>query len=117
MKPDGTLILTAPFASLAHFSPHHYFSGFNRYFYETHLPEQGFEILELEANGNYYEWLAQELRRLDQIAERYSMGATSFKENAAKTLLLKALDRFSRTDKGSSEVLCFGFHVKAKKQI
>lgn len=116
LKSDGILILTAPFSSLTHFSPHHYFSGFNRYFYETHLPEYGFEILELEANGNYFEWIAQELRRLKQMVERYSMGTTSFKENAAQTLLLKALERFSHADKGSSEMLCFGFHVKAKKR-
>src|SRR4030065_1081692 len=38
LKVGGKLILTAPFASLVHFSPYHYCSGFSRYWYEYHLP-------------------------------------------------------------------------------
>ena len=37
LKPGGKLILTAPFASLTHYSPYHYATGFNKYFYEYHL--------------------------------------------------------------------------------
>ena len=40
IKPAGYLILTAPFASLVHFAPYHFASGFSRYFYEKHLAEQ-----------------------------------------------------------------------------
>ena len=32
LKPGGKLILTAPFASLTHYSPYHYATGFNKYF-------------------------------------------------------------------------------------
>ena len=53
----GYLIITAPFCSLTHFAPYHFYTGFNRYFYEKHLPELGFEILELVPNGNYFEQL------------------------------------------------------------
>lgn len=42
LKPGGTLILTAPFASLVHMAPYHYCSGFSRYWYEHHLPLRGF---------------------------------------------------------------------------
>lgn len=115
LKPGGTLLITAPFSSLSHFAPYHYYSGFNRYFYQQHLPEQGFEILQLEENGNYFEWLAQELRRLDFMAVRYSKAAMSRFERAVRDLLLKALERFSSTDSGSAEMLCFGIHVEAKK--
>jgi len=47
LKPGGKLILTAPFASLVHFAPFHYCSGFSRYWYEYHLTLRGFEIKEL----------------------------------------------------------------------
>ena len=39
LKPGGKLILTAPFASLVHFAPYHYCTGFSRYWYEYHLDE------------------------------------------------------------------------------
>ena len=68
----GKLILTAPFCSLTHFSPYHFYSGFNRYFYETNLRRHGFEILKIEANGNFFEYVAQELRRVNYVAQRYS---------------------------------------------
>ena len=47
LKPGGKLILTAPFCSLTHFSPYHYYSGFNIYFFEYHLEKEGFELIEI----------------------------------------------------------------------
>jgi 2-polyprenyl-3-methyl-5-hydroxy-6-metoxy-1,4-benzoquinol methylase len=32
IKDDGFLILTAPFCSLTHFAPYHFYTGFNRFF-------------------------------------------------------------------------------------
>ena len=52
LATGGYLIITAPFCSLTHFAPYHFYTGFNRYFYEKHLPEHGFEILELAPNDN-----------------------------------------------------------------
>jgi ubiquinone/menaquinone biosynthesis C-methylase UbiE len=49
LKPGGVLILTAPFASLVHFAPYHFCTGFSRYWYEHHLPERGFQIEHLTA--------------------------------------------------------------------
>ena len=46
LKVNGILIITAPFCSLTHFSPYHFYTGYNRYFYEKFLPEYGFEIME-----------------------------------------------------------------------
>ena len=48
LKPGGLLILTAPFCSLTHLAPYHFYTGFNRYFYEKHLPANGFRIIELQ---------------------------------------------------------------------
>lgn len=116
LRPDGYLIITAPFCSLTHFSPYHYYSGFNRYFYETHLLQYGFEIIDLQANGNFFEYLAQELRRLPYIANTYSSNRMRKWENLALKILLKALERFSHQDKGSADLLNFGFHVMAIKK-
>ena len=71
LKPEGTLILTAPFASLVHFAPYHYCSGFSRYWYEHHLPQRGFEITELSPNGDWFAYCQQELMRLGSMERKY----------------------------------------------
>ncbi|HKZ43636.1 MAG TPA: class I SAM-dependent methyltransferase [Anaerolineales bacterium] len=76
----GYLIVTAPFASLTHFSPYFYQTGFSKYFYEYWLEKYGFRILELNINGNYFEYVAQELHRLPSIAEHYSTPDLSWLE-------------------------------------
>ena len=115
LKPGGRLILTAPFCSLTHFAPYHFASGFNRYWYRTHLPAHGFEIVEFRENGNFFEFLAQETRRLRGVAARYAGDGLGPEEQAAVHTLLGALERFSARDCGSEELLHFGFHVIARK--
>jgi SAM-dependent methyltransferase len=116
LKPGGRLLMTAPFCSLTHFSPFHFASGFNRHFYERHLPQHGLEIIELEANGNFFEYLAQELRRLPSIGERYASSSPSRIERVALRVVLRMLQRFSSRDRKSDELLCFGYHVLATKR-
>ncbi len=115
LKPGGTLILTAPFASLTHFAPFHFSTGFNRYFYEGALSRLGFRIDELAANGSYYEAIAQELRRLDDVVATYSNARMTRYERLLRRLLLRRLDRHARLDQGSSELLAHGYHVRAIK--
>jgi SAM-dependent methyltransferase len=115
LRPGGQLIMTAPFCSLTHFAPFHFATGFSRYFYRRHLPANGFEILELDPNGNFFEYLAQELRRLRGVAARYADGGLSAEESAAVHTVLGALRRFSKNDSGSSDLLNFGFHVLARR--
>ena len=116
LKDGGVLIITAPFCSLTHFAPYHYYSGFNRYFYETHLKLHGFDIEELCPNGNYFEYLAQEIRRLPSIVERYSGVGLSWPERRAQQRLLRMLERASSTGSASSELLCYGYHVLARRR-
>ena len=71
LRPDGHMILTAPFCSITHMSPYHFYSGYNRYFYEKHLSNFGFKIIELTENGNFFEYLAQELRRFPEVKGVY----------------------------------------------
>jgi ubiquinone/menaquinone biosynthesis C-methylase UbiE len=111
----GALILTAPFCSLTHFAPFHFYSGFNSYFFAHHLQNLGFEILELEANGNFFEYIAQEVHRLPSIAQRYGGGRLGFWEKRAVRTLLRALGRFSPGGGESAELLNYGFHILARK--
>jgi SAM-dependent methyltransferase len=116
LSPGGTLILTAPFASLTHFAPYHFSSGFSRYFFKHHLTRLGFEIVELIPNGNFFQFLAQEMRRVPSVAERYSAGPLSTAERSALKLALSVVEKLSETDRGSDDLLCFGYHVRAQKR-
>ena len=115
LKNDGTLIITAPFCSLTHFAPFHFYSGFNKYFYMEHLPKMGFIIREIVGNGNHFEYIAQEIRRIGNIAARYAGDGPRIWEKAAMAAVLNMLARFSAKDSGSEETLAFGFHVVAVK--
>lgn len=117
LKPGGHLILTAPFCSLTHFAPYHFYTGFNHYFYEKHLPANGFKIVDLQANGNFFKYLSQEIRRISWVAKRYAEGSKcNLREFLAMKLCLSMLGRFSKKDCGSNELLNFGYHVYAIKE-
>lgn len=115
LQPGGSLILTAPFCSLTHFAPYHFYTGFNRYFYETHLPTYGFEIIELVENGNYFEYLAQEIRRIPSVSQQYAKCRPNMLEKLAMEVILSMLQKFSRADAQSAQLLNFGEHVHARK--
>jgi ubiquinone/menaquinone biosynthesis C-methylase UbiE len=115
LRIGGTLLITAPFCSLTHFAPYHYATGFNRYFYLHHLPPLGFEITDLIENGNFFEFLGQEMRRIEPMADGYCSDKPSRLEKYAIQIVLGMLERMSGKDRGSREVLCFGFHVRAVK--
>jgi ubiquinone/menaquinone biosynthesis C-methylase UbiE len=115
LRADGQLILTAPFCSLTHFSPLHYFTGFNRYFYEVHLPQHGFRITEIVSNGNFFEYLAQEIRRVGSVAEKYVGIRPGILERLARKVYLGLLARLAQGDRGSAELLNFGYFVRAVK--
>ncbi len=116
LRPGGQVIITAPFASLTHFAPYHFATGYNRFFYEHHLPKLGFDIDEVDMNGNFFEFVAQEVRRVDGIAKRYSGAGLRLWEYLAGKVFLGALARFSKAGSQSSELLAFGVHVRAHKR-
>lgn len=116
LKKGGFLIITAPFCSLTHFAPYHFYSGFNKFFYENVLENNQFEIINMKSNGNYFEYLAQELNRLKFMAEKYSK--TTINNSSKKDIykINKLLQELSSKDSNSSEILCFGYHVLAVKK-
>jgi SAM-dependent methyltransferase len=114
LKPGGTLLITAPFNSLTHFAPYH-FCGYNRYWYMHHLPLMGLAIEEIEPNGSWFAFVAQELRRSRFVGRMYSSGLLGLITRVAAIPLLMLLTLLARYDRGSQELLCFGYMVRATK--
>jgi len=102
IRPGGRLILTAPFASLTHFSPHFHATGFSRYFYEHHLPRLGFVDLSLTPNGDYFAVAAHELGRYRQVRKQY-LGARPGLLTQALLLALRGAMRRDAARAGAAE--------------
>ncbi len=115
LKKDGTLIITAPFASLTHYAPYHFSTGFNKYFYEHHLNDLDFQIEEITPNGNYFEFIAQEIRRLNGVSKKYANKTLNIFYRANLNITLHLLNIMTKRNLGSEELLNFGFNVVAKK--
>ncbi len=115
LKPGGILLITAPFASLTHFAPYH-FCGYNKYWYQYHLPKLGFDIEVLDHNGSWFHFVAQELRRSRFIGKMYSIKGVGLITRVAVIPILMLLTILSRFDRGSHEALCFGYMIRATKK-
>jgi ubiquinone/menaquinone biosynthesis C-methylase UbiE len=117
LRPGGQLILTAPFASLVHFAPYHFASGFSRYWYEHHLAARGLEITELRANGDWFSYLWQELLRLPSMGRRYRDWCWPWAYVCvAFAASYFAARRLKGTRGDAADLACFGFHVRATKR-
>jgi SAM-dependent methyltransferase len=117
LRPGGMFVITAPFWSLTHFAPYHYATGFNRYFYESHLERLGFDIVEMTPNGNFFECVGQELRRVTDMAQRFAGGdRPTLLELHATQIVLGMVERMSGRDTGSPEMLHFDCQVRAVKR-
>ena len=103
LKPAGVLILKAPFCSITHMAPYHFYSGFNRYFYEHHLRATGFEISEIVTKGDSSEHIGQELRILLSM---YNSVPAHIKICIAVLLRFNGVNRARIHSKG--ELLCYG---------
>lgn len=117
VKPNGYLIITAPVSSLTHFAPYYFYNGYSHYWYEKYLVENGFKIAELEFNGNWFESVAQEMRRIPNMLEEYTEETTwSKSDKLALKKLLATLEKASKNNKGSEELQSHGIHVLARKK-
>jgi len=73
--------------------------------------------LDLQENGNYFEYLGQEIRRIPWVVKRYTEGSKyNYLEFLAMKLCFSMLGRFSKKDCGLSELMNFGCHVYAMKE-
>jgi SAM-dependent methyltransferase len=113
LKPNGKLVLTAPFASLVHFAPYHYCTGFSRYWYEYHLPLRDFEIIELNANGDWFAYCQQELTRLGGMARQRGdyLWPFAYLLNALGSVYFKF-----RGGQKADDLACFGWQCVAVKK-
>lgn len=115
LKHGGKLLLTAPFCSLTHMAPFYFANGFSEYWYLENLKDYGFEIEKTTPYGNYFEWLGQELYRVEEMAEKYCDVKLSGKELSPLLESIKLMSRLSLENKGSEECLCFGYMVEAHR--
>jgi len=116
LKDSGKLILTAPFCSQTHFAPFHFCTGFNSYWYEKILGEEGFRTIELSTNGNYFDYVLQELIRTPLMFRKYSLlSIFSYLLYILILPLVLILFILSKFTKGSEKQMCFGYHVLAEK--
>ena len=115
LKVGGTLILTAPFCSFTHMAPYFFQTGYSRYFYEYWLKRFLIQIDEIQFNGNYFEFLAQEIRRLPSMAQEYANEDFSPQDHMAANNLLAALNKFSSADQGSNQFSCFDLHILCRR--
>ncbi|MCC7303038.1 MAG: methyltransferase domain-containing protein [Bacteroidia bacterium] len=115
LRSGGQLIITAPFGSLTHFAPFHFTTGFNKYYYQHWMRILGCEILELVPNGNYFEWIAQEVRYAETASKTYGAPKMSLIEKWAQRYFLSYLKRCASASPSSDELACFGFHLIARK--
>ncbi len=117
IKKGGKLIITAPFNSITHFSPYFFNTGLTKYCYEEHLTSSGFQINEITFNGNYFESLAHEVRRLYYMSEKYS-GIKLENDREPEELIssmLNLLNLLETKQHGSEEIQCYGLHIVATK--
>lgn len=117
LKPGGTLLISAPFCSLTHFATYHFASGLNRYWYEEHLPNMGIKINQITPNGNWFEFVGQELSRARLVSRTYSSAFLGWLMLAASIPMRMVLSILSKYDRGSSELLCYGYLIRAEKSL
>jgi hypothetical protein len=70
----------------------------------------------LQHNGTFFEYLAQEIRRIPSMAELYAHDHPDQLEDSAMRITLNMLERLSRGGQRSAEMLHFGYHVRAMKK-
>jgi hypothetical protein len=101
---------------MTHQAPFHFATGFNRYFYEHHYERLGLDIVEMTPNGNFFECIGQEVRRVREMAARFSQDTPTPLEVYATQIVLAMAQRMSARDMGSTEMLHYDYQVRARKR-
>lgn len=68
----------------------------------------------MESNGDYFSYLQQELRRLPNVIRTYT-GKKSYITGLMALVLYKLCGKVYTKNNKSDELLCFGYHVRARK--
>lgn len=116
LKKGGKLILTAPFCAQTHFAPYFYHTGFSRYWYQEIFKKYNLKIVRFTPNGNFFDYLVQELLRFPLMVKRHSfLGWFAVFLYAIVLPFVVLMIIISKISKNSEYQLCFGWHVIAKK--
>lgn len=117
LKKGGKLILTAPFCCQTHFAPYFYYTGFSTYWYKEVFRKYNLEIISLIPNGNFFDYIVQELLRLPLTLKKYSyFGWFSLALYVPILPFVCLLTLISKLSRDSERQLCFGWYVLAKKK-
>lgn len=118
LKKDGRLILTAPFCSQTHFAPFHFCTGFNIYWYKESMKKYDLEIIEIDINGNYFDYIRLELARLPLMIKRYTLlSYIGYLFYIVIIPIVLCLSIICMISKDSERQLCYGYHILAKKKV
>ena len=63
-KPGGLIVVTVPFLSLMHQAPSFFSSGLSPYWFITNGEKIGYQEIEVEVHGDYFDLMRQETERV-----------------------------------------------------
>lgn len=115
LKKGGRLILSAPFTSVTHFAPYHYYPGINKYWYEEMCLRYGMKILEMCANGNYFRHIQLELERAAYVYKRHTGDHIREFDLLQIKETNRIMDRLAERAESSSELMNLGWFVLIEK--
>jgi ubiquinone/menaquinone biosynthesis C-methylase UbiE len=112
LKPEGVLIVTAPFSSVPHMTPYYFYSGFHKNWYLDIASRSNLKVVEIVENGDIYNFVSQELNRIANI-QRFFIIRLLLKIYFRLFIVL-VLNILSSSGKKQA-LLPFGYHVVMKK--
>ena len=107
LNKDGYLVTTVPSMSLIHQAPYYYSSGLSQFWFMYHAKDLNLEIKEIMINGDYSDFIGQELSRI--LNSRFKIIGSSF----LIRLIKKFIRLFASKDINSSG--SFGVYFVARK--
>jgi SAM-dependent methyltransferase len=116
VRPGGRILLTAPFSSMAHFTPYFFCTGFSVYFWKHHLERLGFENLVMTPLGNAHDVVLERMRRSQQFAAEQGAKPLRRVHFFAFAVVRNLLEQWALDDKGSESYASQGWMVRADKK-
>jgi SAM-dependent methyltransferase len=112
-KPDGMLIVTAPFFSIPHMTPYFFISGYHENWYRRIFADNNCEIIEVTAAGDAFANVLQEVMRLYKVVQPLSLRLLFglFLVPVWCVLRLGMAAQFP-----GAKYLPFGYYVRARKR-
>jgi hypothetical protein len=75
-----------------------------------------FQIEQMDLSGNFFDYVAQENRRIKWVADKYLGRKLNIFEKIIIHLNLWVLQKYAKQDKSSQDLVCYGIHVLARKK-